>query len=65
VATPWGGGKSRDARRRDVQRLEPARTLGVLLASDVLLADALGAMATLVPPPGACSVWAGGVRRSS
>jgi UDP-N-acetylmuramoyl-L-alanyl-D-glutamate--2,6-diaminopimelate ligase len=60
VATPWGSGK---LETRVVGTFNVANllgTLGVLLASDVPLADALDSMATIEPPPGRMQRLGGG-----
>jgi UDP-N-acetylmuramoyl-L-alanyl-D-glutamate--2,6-diaminopimelate ligase len=60
VATPWGKGEleSRVVGTFNVANL--LGTLGVLLASDVPLATALAALATLEPPPGRMQRLGGG-----
>jgi UDP-N-acetylmuramyl-tripeptide synthetase len=60
VATPWGRG---DVSTRAVGTFNVSNLLGtlaVLLASDVPLASALGAMAALEPPPGRMQRLGGG-----
>jgi UDP-N-acetylmuramoyl-L-alanyl-D-glutamate--2,6-diaminopimelate ligase len=52
VATPWGRGQARTGIVGAFNAQNLLGTLGVLLASDVPLDDALAAMERLAPPPG-------------
>ena len=52
VATPWGRGEAQTRVVGEFNAHNLLGVLGVLLASEVPFADALGALSTLIPPPG-------------
>ena len=62
VATPWGRGKVETGIVGSFNAYNLLGVLGVLLASDVPLADALDALAGLAPPPGRMQRAGGGVQ---
>jgi UDP-N-acetylmuramyl-tripeptide synthetase len=60
IATPWGRGELETAMVGTFNVLNLLGTLGVLLASDMPLADAIEAMKALAPPPGRMERHGGG-----
>jgi UDP-N-acetylmuramoyl-L-alanyl-D-glutamate--2,6-diaminopimelate ligase len=62
VTTPWGSGEVETRLVGTFNALNLLGTLGVLLASDVPLHDALRVLATLAPPPGRMERRGGGDR---
>jgi len=61
LATPWGHGEVEARVTGSFNVLNLLGTLGVLLASDLSLADALAALRALEPPPGRMQRLGGGV----
>ena len=62
VATPWGRGEAEVAVAGAFNAQNLLGTLGVLLAGDVPLDEALRALASLEPPPGRMQRLGGGVQ---
>ena len=62
-ATPWGAGEVEAGVAGQFNALNLLGTLGVLLASDVSLDDAVAALRTLAPPPGRMQRLGGGARQ--
>lgn len=60
VATPWGRGEVKTSLVGAFNASNLLGCLAVLLASDVALADALAALATMEPPPGRMQRLGGG-----
>jgi UDP-N-acetylmuramoyl-L-alanyl-D-glutamate--2,6-diaminopimelate ligase len=60
LATPWGKGEVEAGVAGSFNALNLLGTLGVLLASDLALADAITALRTLEPPPGRMQRLGGG-----